>query len=197
MTAHKPDSISQIMSAAALAGAALGFVSPLPLSPASAPKPVTATAKTAAFQAKVIHISDGDTLTVRVSTTDVEDENIKIRLAQIDAPERGQPWGTRSKQEIARMVDGKTVMILPQSTDRYGRTIAQVEIDGTDVNRQMVALGAAWAYRDYMHDASLLALENKAKTTRQGLWAMPENERIPPWEYRAMRRAAAGVAAGR
>lgn len=197
MTAHKPDSISQIMLAAALAGAALGFVSPLPLSPVSAPKPVTATAKTAAFQAKVIHISDGDTLTVRVSTTDVEDENIKIRLAQIDAPERGQPWGTRSKQEIARMVDGKTVMILPQSTDRYGRTIAQVEIDGTDVNRQMVALGAAWAYRDYMHDASLLALENKAKTTRQGLWAMPENERIPPWEYRAMRRAAAGVAAGR
>jgi endonuclease YncB( thermonuclease family) len=131
----------------------------------------------------VIGISDGDSITVRSGS-----ENIKVRLAQIDAPETGQPWGTRSRQELSALVGGKTVKLMVTGQDRYGRTIAQIEAEGIDVNRDMLARGAAWAYVDYLTDPSLIEVERLARNRAIGLWAMPENERVAPWVYRRMRR---------
>jgi micrococcal nuclease len=144
----------------------------------------------ASFEGRVIKVSDGDTITVRSGT-----ENIKVRLADIDAPEKDQPWGQKSREELGRLVAGKDVSIFSQTTDRYGRTVGHVEVSGKNINREMVARGAAWAYRQYVRDPTMIDLETRAKLNRQGLWAMDETQRMPPWEYRAQRRD--GVIAGR
>ena len=77
-----------------------------------------------------------------------------------------------------------------QDTDRYGRTVASViRVDGLDVNARQVTTGAAWVYRKYLKDKSLLALEAEAKNRKQGLWSLPVSEQIPPWDWRAAKRA--------
>jgi endonuclease YncB( thermonuclease family) len=144
------------------------------------------------YSARVIKVSDGDTIIVRFN-----DENIKIRLAEIDAPENGQAWGTRSRHLLVGLVAGKHVIVLPTSTDRYGRTIAHIELDGQDINRIMVLSGAAWAYPDYVRDPQIIQLQDQARAAQSGLWAMPEGQRQPPWDYRAARRDAADVVVGR
>ena len=88
---------------------------------------------------KVISIADGDTLTIL--TPDKQQE--RVRLAEIDTPEKGQPYAKKSKQALAALVAGKTVAILPIDTDRCGRTVGRVYIDGLDVNKEMVRQGHA------------------------------------------------------
>lgn len=132
------------------------------------------------FQARVVGISDGDTLTV----LDELNQQHKIRLAEIDAPERGQPWGDRSRQALAALVAGKTVSVQQTDTDRYGRVVARVFADGEDINRKMVEQGAAWAYRQYLTDETLIATETRARRERAGLWSMNEAQTVPPWEWR-------------
>jgi endonuclease YncB( thermonuclease family) len=191
MKARQPISMIQLLLCAALFGAVALLVYALP----NSLQPRGHGQKEAArqtFQAKVINVSDGDTIIVRSS-----DQNIKIRLAQIDAPERGQPWGGKSTQTLAGLVAGKTILVSPQDTDRYGRMIAHVSFEGKDVNAAMIEQGAAWAYRDYLRDPSLITLESNAKSARLGLWAMPDAQIQPPWDYRARRREAAGVVVGR
>ena len=136
---------------------------------------------------KVISISDGDTFTC---LTD-ENEQIKVRLAEIDAPEMGQPFGNRSKQILADLIFSEMVRLDVQDTDQYGRTVARVtRVDGVDVNARQVSTGAAWAYRKYLKDKSLLDLEADAKNRKQGLWALQATEQIPPWDWRNSNRAA-------
>ena len=72
-------------------------------------------------------------------------------------------------------------------TDRYGRTVGRVFVGQTDVNAALVRQGAAWVYRQYAHDPALLVLEQAARDDRRGLWALPEAERVPPWEWRRQR----------
>ena len=79
----------------------------------------------AVLEAKVVHIADGDTLTV---VTDGQNQ-VKVRLAGIDAPERAQPFGERSKQSLARLVAGKPVEVRWHKRDRYGRVVGQIEVD--------------------------------------------------------------------
>lgn len=71
-----------------------------------------------------------------------------------------------------------------QDTDKYGRTVGRVYVGATDVNAEMIRQGAAWAYRQYLKDQSLLRLEAEAKAAKRGLWALPEAQRMPPWEWR-------------
>jgi endonuclease YncB( thermonuclease family) len=139
---------------------------------------------------QVYRVTDGDTVRLRQSDGQI----VNIRLAEIDAPENGQPWSRRSKQALAAMVLGKPVCARPETTDRYGRVVAHLYADGEDVTRAMVAAGAAWAYRTYLTDQTLLDVEQEAKQARRGLWAMPANETMAPWEYRAQRRANAASA---
>ncbi len=70
------------------------------------------------------------------------------------------------------------------TVDRHGRTVARLYVGDLDVNREMVRLGAAWIYRKYSKDQSLLNVEAEAKATKRGLWALPEAEQVPPWEWR-------------
>lgn len=132
---------------------------------------------------RVVAVTDGDTLTM----LDGRKQQIKVRLAEIDTPESAQPYGTRAKQELSRLVHGKTVTVKVQDIDRYGRTVGRVYVGELDVNAEMIKLGAAWVYRKYANDQSLYALEKQAKQERAGVWNLPEAEQIPPWEWRKAR----------
>lgn len=143
----------------------------------------------ASYQGRVVGISDGDTLTLLTASK----TQVKVRLAEIDTPESAQPYGTRSRQELSGLVFGKDILVNSQGTDRYGRVIGRIFVDGKDVNAEMVKRGAAWVYRAYSKDKSLLVLEAEAKSAKRGLWGLPEAQRQAPWEWRQDKRAGSGA----
>jgi endonuclease YncB( thermonuclease family) len=147
--------------------------------------PLAAAAET--LTGKVVSVADGDTLTVLVDR-----ERVKVRLAEIDAPERGQPWGRRAKQVLIEKVADHVVQVETKFNDRYGRRVGHVRYSGRDINRELVREGHAWVYRHWLHDETLLDDEAHARTARAGLWSLPETERVPPWEWRQAERADAG-----
>lgn len=133
---------------------------------------------------RVIGIADGDTFSCLTATKD----NIRVRLAGIDAPEAKQPYGNRARQALSGLIFGKEVTLIVQNQDRYGRTVAHVMVDHIDVNAEMVRTGAAWAYREYLKDRTLLNLEAVAKEFNRGLWSLAKSEQQPPWEWRKAKR---------
>jgi len=114
-----------------------------------------------------------------------------VRLAGIDAPERGQPFGKASKQALSDLVFRRDVVLDGDKIDRYGRLVAKIEVDGRDINLEMIRLGMAWWYRKYadeqtVEDRNLYAVaEEEAQKARRGLWADPDP--APPWDWRRRR----------
>ncbi|QDV36343.1 thermonuclease family protein [Tautonia plasticadhaerens] len=139
------------------------------------------------FSARVVGISDGDTLTVLVEGN----RQVKVRLHGIDTPETGRDFGTRARQASSELAFGKTVTIRDRDTDRYGRTVAEVILsDGTSLNRTLVAQGYTWWYRTYTPtDTELERLEAGAKAAKRGLWARPDP--VAPWDWRRGERGPA------
>jgi micrococcal nuclease len=125
-----------------------------------------------------IAIVDGDTLRVRCD----DKPPITIRLAEIDAPEKAQPFGTRSRQHLAKLCFQQQAEIRPLTTDRYGRMVARVTCAGTDANAAQVSAGMAWAFTKYLTDSSIKQLEQQAREARRGLWSDPSP--VPPWDWR-------------
>ena len=132
---------------------------------------------------KVVAISDGDTLTMLQ-----DKQQFKIRLSEIDTPEKSQPHGTKAKQALSDLVFGKLVRIEVVTIDRYGRTVGKVYIGDMDINAELVRNGHAWVYRRYAKDKTLYELETEARDNQLGLWSLPEAQRIPPWEWRRGKR---------
>ncbi len=151
------------------------------------------TAMAGSLDCRVVGISDGDTFTC----LNAGNQQTRIRLANIDTPESAQPYGKRSKQALSGWIFGKQVHIDTQTVDRYGRTVGEVHVGGTNVNAEMVRMGAAWVYRQYNRDPDLLALEQVARQEHRGLWAQPEAAIVPPWEWRLAKHKAGLVAAER
>ena len=136
-------------------------------------------ANAADFPAKVIHVADGDTITV----LNDQHEEIKIRLNGIDCPEKAQSYGNKAKQFTKDLVHGEMVTIKADETDRYGRTIGDVILeDSRNLNQELVKAGLAWWYFKYSDDEQLGMLEAKAKMAKVGLWA--DKNPIPPWIFR-------------
>ena len=135
----------------------------------------------AALLCLVVGISDGDTIKVRCP----DQPQMVIRLAEIDAPEKAQAFGQRSKELLSTLCFKKQAEIRPSTRDRYGRTVARVLCAGTDANAAMVRSGMAWAYTRYLTDPQIKAMEVVARRERLGLWA--EADPVPPWEWRKSR----------
>lgn len=133
----------------------------------------------------VVGISDGDTLTARCGAPG-QYEQVKVRLAEIDAPEKRQPFGERSRQSLAAMCFQRRTEIQTTAKDRYGRTVARVICGGQDANAAQVRSGMAWAYRKYLTDPEIARIEQAARQARAGLWADPEP--VAPWEWRKAQR---------
>ncbi len=138
----------------------------------------------AEIRGRVVGITDGDTLTLLTE----QREQVRIRLSDIDTPERGQPYGDRARQALSDLAFGRRARVEVRDTDRYGRTIGRVFVGSVDVSAEMVERGAAWVFRRYSRDAPLLRLEAQAQADRRGLWALPEAQRVAPWEWRHTER---------
>lgn len=146
-------------------------------------------------------ISDGDTFKLQTTTPCRGNKNcsdgrqtFRIRLANIDAPEKahpnkaGQAYGEESGASLYQLIAHQQVRVEVQNIDRYGRLIGDVFVGNSHVNAEQVRSGNAWVYTHYNHDASLVSLEHAAKDAGKGLWALPDSERMPPWEWRRIHK---------
>ena len=133
---------------------------------------------------RVVRVTDGDTIVV----LDADKTQHKIRLQGIDAPERRQAYGTKSKEHLSGLVAGRFMVIEFNKYDRYGRTLGKVLLSGEDINLEQVAAGLAWHYKKYQgeqspsdrvkySDAVLVA-----RRLKLGLWH--DANPLPPWDYR-------------
>ena len=130
---------------------------------------------------RVVGVADGDTLRVLV-----EQREVVVRLDQIDAPEKAQPFGQRSRQSLAELCFDQAVRVVTHGQDRYGRTIGTVFVGALDVNAEQVRRGWAGAFLRYLREPVLLDIEREARAARRGLWSDPAP--VAPWEWRAEQR---------
>jgi endonuclease YncB( thermonuclease family) len=136
---------------------------------------------------EVISVADGDTVTV----LDSSKRQHRVRLAGIDAPEKRQAFGNRSRQALVAMVFRQQVVVEYQKTDRYDRLIGVVFFKNVDVNRELLDLGMAWHYKAYQSEQSAgdrLSYSKAESTAREkevGLWQ--DKSPTPPWDFRRQR----------
>lgn len=133
-----------------------------------------------ALAASVIRIADGDTLTLQdgaVRTT--------VRLAEIDAPERTQPYSQVARRNLATLCQSaQRIQIEPVGRDRFGRTVAHLWCDNVHVNWRQVEDGLAWCFPKYLKSPeNCRPLEAKARAAHRGLWRDPDP--VAPWDFRA------------
>ena len=145
------------------------------------------------FSAKVIAVMDGDTVMVLR-----DGHKIKVRLANIDAPEVGhagmgdkspnsqkdQTFGQQSRDSLLEMVGKKQVQIDSQAVDQYGRIVGLISVDGRNVNQEQVRRGMAWEYSHYHSDKTYIGLQSEAQQARRGLWTQTSPE--APWQWRKL-----------
>ena len=133
-------------------------------------------AQAADFSGKVIAVLDGDTLLVLRGG-----KPVKVRLAEIDAPEKAQPYGAASQESLAGLVMGRQVRVASRAVDDYGRLVATVSIDEANVNHEQLRRGMAWEYSRFHSNRELMALQRDAQQARRGLWA---GDAIEPSQWR-------------
>jgi len=133
------------------------------------------------IEARVAIVYDGDSFLVKRGSNEIE-----VRLYGIDAPEQSQPWSANARSGLNKLIFGKMLRIETVERDRYERVVARVYrvSDGLYINAKMIEQGHAWVYRRYSDDRQLIRLEKTAKKDAAGLWQLPENQRIPPWDWR-------------
>jgi endonuclease YncB( thermonuclease family) len=131
----------------------------------------------------VIGITDGDTVTVL--TGGIER---KIRLAGIDAPERNQDFGQKSKQYLSSRIFEKVINVNATKIDKYGRVVGQIFYGDSDVNLEMLNAGLAWHYKKYESEQSetdrkiYAETEVRARKAKKNIWSVPNP--AAPWSYR-------------
>jgi micrococcal nuclease len=155
---------------------------PAPAPRRSQPKPVAAAA---AGPATLVSVGDGDTIRV----IGANGQKVTIRMACIDAPETAQgESGAQATLVLKQLLGTGPVEIRPQTVDRYGRTVAEVYAGGRNVNLEMVRLGMAYAYREYLSgcdENAYLGAEAQAERSRQGVWRW--GNEVKPWDFRKSR----------
>ena len=133
------------------------------------------------FTGKVIDVTDGDTIKVLVNK-----ESITVRLEGIDALEKNQSFGFKSKAALGKLVAGQAVTVKKTGTDKYGRTLGIVIVENVDANAKLVEVGWAWHFKKYGSDEKFAKLEEAARTAKRGLWA--DEKPLAPWDFRARQK---------
>ena len=134
------------------------------------------------LRGRAVKVQDGDTFDFLYG----DHEKQRVRVAQMDAPEKAMPFGQKSKERFSELVIGKEIALVVNTVDRYGRIVGSVVIDGEDQSARMISEGMAWYYRQYGWTDSLARLEEEARSEKRGLWADPNPQ--PPWEWRKENR---------
>lgn len=135
------------------------------------------------LRGKVVSIADGDTITV----LDASKVQHKIRLQGIDAPEKKQAFGTKSKEMLSEKIGEKEVVVTWKEKDRYGRILGDVMLGNRHINLEMVQDGMAWHYKQYSKSKELASAEDEARRQKMGLWADKSAE--SPWDFRKNAKA--------
>ena len=132
------------------------------------------------LKAKVVGIKDGDTVVV----LDSLNNQTTLRLAEVDTPEKNQPFGTKAKQFTSDQIYLKTIKYVVTDTDRYGRSIAMIYYDEDNkyLSAEIIKAGMGWHYKRYSTSKELALLEENAKKNKIGLWI--DNNPIAPWDFR-------------
>lgn len=149
---------------------------------------VTSIASAEVITGVVVGVTDGDTVTV----LDAHNQQHKIRLAGIDAPERNQPFGQDSKKNLSDRAFQQPVTADCSKADRYGRLICKILVRGEDVNLLQVSEGLAWHYKKYQSEQSpedrrlYASAEEDTRASKRGLWQ--ETNALAPWEWRQRKR---------
>ena len=137
---------------------------------------------------RIVSVADGDTVTL----LDANLRQHKIRLCGIDAPEKRQPFGNRSRLHLGALVFGRQVTADCPKTDRYKRAVCRLEVDGIDANLAQLEAGMAWHYKAYAREQRApdrrryAQAEDHARETRLGLWA--DRAPVAPWDFRKARK---------
>jgi micrococcal nuclease len=159
---------------------------------------IALSAQAETFTAKVIVVIDGDTVMVlregggeaagypsaSPSRGMRDGQKIKIRLANIDAPEKAQPFGKQSRDSLLQMVGRKTVQIDSRAVDQYGRIVGLISVDGLNVNEEQVKRGMAWEYSHNHSDNTYVEFQRSARQEQRGLWAQANPQ--APWQWRKL-----------
>ncbi len=153
---------------------------------------IAASAPATELVGRVVAVADGDTITI----LDGDRKQHRVRLDGIDAPERAQPFGDRSRQNLRELAHGRDAVAHCPKVDKYGRLVCRVTVDGADVGLELIRRGLAWHFVRYAHEQTeadrraYAAVEVEAREFQRGLWrdAAP----ISPWDWRDSHRAAAG-----
>jgi endonuclease YncB( thermonuclease family) len=140
--------------------------------------PVYDSAGRPAWRVDAVH--DGDTVTC----IDTEGRSRKIRLQGIDAPEFGQPYGDWSRQLLRAKLANRPVRVEGDAIDQHGRLLGTLWLDERNLNRELVAEGAAWVFGGFSPDEDLVAAEENARRGRLGLWA--DSHPTEPAEWRRL-----------
>jgi len=130
----------------------------------------------------VERVVDGDTIVFQR----IAAKTLRVRLADIDTPELDQPWGIEAKAALKNWAEKRRGEVRIVDTDRYGRSVATLWIDGQNINRRLVAEGHAWVYRRYLRDQALPGLEASAKASGIGLWS--GKDAVEPRVWRQQKR---------
>jgi endonuclease YncB( thermonuclease family) len=131
------------------------------------------------LEGRVTRVVDGDTIDLQGA-----DEIVRVRLAEIDAPERDQPYFEESRTALAELVGDERVRVVVTDTGKYGRAIGKVYLGELYVNAEMVRLGHAWVYTKYAKSTALIDDGREARAARRGLWQLPLNQLEEPWLHR-------------
>lgn len=153
-----------------------------------------ATCVSTAIHAEIIHgrvdrVIDGDTLQVITA-----DDEIRVRIRGIDAPEADQEFGGEARIALDKLVNGRAVILNAEQKDRYGRVLASVAVNGNDVGLFMLERGYAWFYATYGLQIpaewryAYKTAEADARANKIGLWQSPGS--VPPWAWRKSKREA-------
>ncbi len=140
------------------------------------------------LEGRVVGVADGDTVTV----LDSRNTQLKIRLMGIDAPEKKQAFGNRSKEALSHLIFNKLVTIEYHKKDKYGRTVGKIIVEGVDANLEQVKAGMAWHYKKYQKEqsvddrASYAEAEDAARVGKIGLWL--DDNPMPPWDWRKLQK---------
>ena len=130
---------------------------------------------------KVVKVSDGDTITILTN----DKTQYKIRLNDIDAPEKKQAFGNKSKENLSNYIAGKTVKVEYKSTDKYKRILGTIYYNNIDINLQQVKDGYAWVYKKYSKNKDYYNAEKISRDKKIGLWS--DKNHLEPWEFRKIK----------
>ncbi|QMU62296.1 MAG: nuclease [Gammaproteobacteria bacterium] len=131
------------------------------------------------YEGKVVNVLDGDSINIIQ-----QGKEVRIRLAEIDAPERNQPFWKQSRKALEEYVSGKTVSVEEFDRDQYGRIVGHVYINDTWVNGELVQRGYAYVYDRYAVSKKLYQYQAQAEKNKLGIWTLPESQRTKPWDWR-------------